>query len=544
MNLATPIDLASVSWRRDWAGPTRLFAALFALAFGIVASQVMRLAWIGQGQLRLNTAAPIVQTFARPDIVDRNGRLLATDLTFQSLFADPSLVVDPDEAAELLAAQLPELDQRRLRSKLADKKRRFVWIERGLSPAVAQRIHELGQPGLAFRAEPKRTYPQGRLAGHILGHVNVDNKGMAGVERRIDRLYGLQSGLAGDYEQPPVALTIDLGAQHSLEQELAAATQRYSASAAAGLIMDVNTGDVLAAASRPDVDPNKPIEVLEADRIDRLQVATYELGSVFKIFTVAMTLDAGIVSIDTTVNAHQPLRLSGWKLRDARHTQRPLSVRDVFVQSSNVGAARLALLAGVDRQRAFLRRIGLTDRRRSDIKALAPPQLPKRWGDVQAATIAYGHGIAVTPLQFAAAAAAMVNGGLTVTPTFLSSLVSALPASTAGQQVISAKTSATIRRLMREVVARGTGRRASVPGIEIGGKTGTAERVGRRGYLSTSVNASFVGVFPIATPKYLVLVTLIDAKSNDGRITAGTTAAPVVARIIARTGPLLGVVPH
>ena len=529
-------------------------ALAMTLGFLTVSAQLVRLAMIGQGTLRLQASEPIVRSFARADIVDRKGRLLATDLASHSLYADPVLVLDPDEAAEKLAGMLPGLDTAELRGQLADRGRRFVWIRRGLTPGVAQRIHDLGLPGLMLRTEPKRSYPQGRLAGHILGSVGIDNRALSGIERYIDDTLGLESGLSGDFARPPVALTIDLGVQHGLEQELAAGVAEFRASGAAGVILDVATGAILAAASLPDIDPARGVEALEPERIDRLQVATYELGSIFKAFTVAMALDLGLVTPDTVLDVRVPLQIGRFLIRDLHGAGRPLTVREIFIQSSNVGAGMLARSIGRDRQRAYLAGFGLTGPLRTEAAAVSAPRLPEHWGEAELVTIAYGHGLAVAPIQFAGAAAALVNGGLRVRPHFVP-----LPRRGAPpiDRVISADTSRMMREIMRRNVtqANGTGRRAEVAGFEVGGKTGTAEMAGVGGYQKKSVIASFLAAFPMSAPRYVLLVTLVEPKvplkplaGSQGeakdQITAGVNAAPVAARVIARTAPLLGVIPR
>lgn len=549
---ATTPMLASNIGRVRRAGtsdPALALAAMVALAFLAVASQTLRLALVGAPVgARVQLAEPLVRIYARPDIVDRKGQLLATDLQFHSLFADPVLVIDPDEASEKLAEVLPDLVQRELRAALADRSRRFVWIRRGLPPATAQRIHDLGLPGLAFRTEPRRVYPQGRLAGHVLGAVSIDNRGLGGIEKHIDDVLGLETGYSSDFSRPPVTLTLDLGAQHALDEELSLALARYGASGAAGVIMDARTGAVLAASTLPDVDPGRPGEALLADRIDRLAASTFELGSVLKIFTVAMALEEKIATPATVIDVRVPLELGRWTIRDLVPSGRPLTVREILVQSSNIGVAQLALRAGAQRQRAFLARLGLTEPMRWEAGTLGTPKLPARWGEVEVATISYGHGIAVSPLQLVAAAAPIFNGGRRVRPHAVETLPGVVPAASHPERVLSEETSDRMRDILRRAVssANGTGRRADAVGFDVGGKTGTAEMASEGRYAARSVIASFLAAFPISAPRYLVLVTLIEPRSDaqaGGRITAGVNAAPIAARVIARTGPLLGVVP-
>jgi cell division protein FtsI (penicillin-binding protein 3) len=526
-------------------------ATLMAAAFLVVCGQLVRLAATKQGTtLRLQAAEPIAESHARPDIVDRNGRLLATDLEGHSLYADPALVLDRDQVVERLAEVLPDLDRPALKRLLTDRSRRFVWIRRGLTPGLAQRIHDLGLPGLGFRREPMRTYPAGRLAGHLLGGVSIDNRGLSGLERHIDEAIGVETTLAAfDPVRPQVRTTIDIGVQHGVEEELAAAIARYSAAGASAVILDVENGEVLGAASLPETDPARPAEAQAADRIDRLRTATYELGSIFKTVTIAMALELGVVTPDTVLDVRVPLRLGRFIIRDLHPAGRPLTVREVFIRSSNVGAGRIALGVGADRQRAFLERLGLTESMRTEAGPVAPPQLPSRWDTSAVVTVSYGHGIAVAPLQFAAAAAALVNGGRRVAPTFVVRSGFLASGTSPANRVIAPETSAMVRELLRRNVTQpgGSGRRADVVGYEVGGKTGTAEIAANGAYQQRAVISSFLAAFPMSAPRYVLLVTLHEPRPSGetrGQITAGHTAAPVAARIIARAAPLLGLATH
>lgn len=523
---------------------TLVLVTLVVAAFAAVATQLIRLAARGQGQTRLHMTETVPASFARPDIVDRAGRLIATDVEVHSLFADPLLVLDADEAAERLAAELPDLDVDETRRQIGDQSRRFVWIRRGLTPGIAQRVHDLGIPGLGFRREQKRVYPAGRLAGHLLGGVNLDNAGIAGIERHIDEAIGVEPALAAGVERTPVRLSIDLGVQHRLEEELAAATATYRAPAAFGIIMDATNGAIAAAASVPDTDPSRPAEATDQNRIDRVQVATYELGSIFKLPTVAMALELGLAKPDTLLDVRVPLQVGRFMIKDLHPAGRPLTLREVFVTSSNVGAGQIAQMAGADTQRQFMARLGLLSSMRTEAGPVTPPSLPARWGPTEVVTISYGHGMAVSPLQFAAAAAALLNGGTSVQPSLLRQ-----EARVPGGRVVSAETSMALRDMMRRnvVQANGTGRRAEVAGLDVGGKTGTAEIAVAGRYREKAVIASFLAAFPMRQPRYVVLVGLIEPSAVDGtrgQITAGVNAAPVAGRIIARTAPLLGVRPE
>jgi cell division protein FtsI (penicillin-binding protein 3) len=523
-----------------------LVLAFVALCFAAVAAQLLRLALKAGPQLRAAAAGPLVQSWSRPDIVDRRGGLIATDVAVHSLFADPYLVLDADEAAEKLTGVLSGLDARELRRTLADKSRRFAWIARALSPRQAQRVHELGLPGLAFRMELRRAYPLGALTGHIVGAVDVDNRGLSGIERMLDDAGAAHRVPAAQRSRrPPVRLSLDIGVQHALAAELKRALARYRAAGAAGLVMDVRTGEIVAAVSLPELDPDRPAELLDPARLDRLLAGTFELGSVYKILTVAMALELGIAHLDSLYDVRQPLHAGPHTIRDPYPQGRPLTVREIFLHSSNVGSAMLALEAGGEAQRAFLERLGLVRPMRTEAGPVAPPQLPKHWGRAETMTIAYGHGLAVAPLQFAAAAAALINGGRRIAPTFLARDAE----DAAADRVVSEATSARIREIMRLSVTHesGTGRRAEAEGYGVGGKTGTAEMPDRGGYREKAVIASFVAAFPMHAPRYLTLVSLFEphgTAETGNRITAGVNAAPVTARLVARVAPLLGVLPR
>jgi cell division protein FtsI (penicillin-binding protein 3) len=516
-----------------------------ALAFAAVGGQLIRLALKGPVTTRLAVAEPMTRGYARPDVVDRKGRLVATDLEAPSLYADPLMIVDVDEASERLGEIFPDLDPGDLRRALADRSKRFVWIKRGLAPAVAQRVHDLGLPGIAFRNELRRAYPQGMLAGHLIGTVNVDNRGMSGIERWIDEAVGVEPVVgSAQSSKAAVALALDLGVQFGLEAELSAAMTRYGASGASGVLLDIESGEMLAAASLPGVDPARPLDGRDSQRIDRLAVGTYELGSIFKVATIAMALDAGLATPDKIYDVRAPLRVGVHTMRDLHPLGRPLTVREIFVHSSNVGAGLLALEAGEKRQRAFLERIGFVEPMALETGAVAPPRLPKRWGEAETITISYGHGLALAPLQFAAGAAALFNGGFVIAPT----LRKRLSAPQARGRIIAARTSAAMVDLMRRNVTHpaGTGRAADVPGLDVGGKTGTADIAGIGGYREGAVISSFLAVFPTPQPRYLMLVSLYEPKptaETKGKVTAGTNAAPTAGRVIARIAPLLDLEP-
>lgn len=517
-----------------------------AAVFVAIAGQTLRLAANGDApETRLSRAEPLHQSFIRPDIVDRRGNLLATDVEAASLFADPTLVYYADEAAEKLAGLFPDLNARELRAQFSDKSRRFIWVKRGLTPVEAQRAHDLGIPGLAFRREPRRVYPSRYLTARITGHVDIDNRGISGIERHIDEIGSSDAATApAPSHREPVRLSIDLGVQNAIADVLADAMGQYKAQGAAGLVLDVRSGEVLASVSLPDQDPGRFAGADEADRIDRVTGGVFELGSIAKVATLGLALDDLGASPSRFYDTRQPLRFGRHTISELHPPNRPLTLSEILIRSSNVGAGLIAMEAGVARQRAYLDRLGLLDTMRTEAGRVAPPLLPSRWGPLEGVTIAYGHGLAVAPLQFAAAAASLVNGGIKIRPTLLKQ--DTVPPGEA--RVVSERTSAAIRDALRRVVidSHGTGRRAEIAGYEVGGKTGTAEQAGRGGYQDKTVISSFLAVLPASAPRYVMLVSLFEPEGIEetkGKITAGYNAAPTAAKVIERVGPMLDLLP-
>lgn len=484
---------------------------------------------------------------ARPDIIDRNGETLATDIRTASLFAEPRYVIDPDEATEQLASVLPDLDRARLR-KILSSEAKFAYIKREITPRQQQAIHKLGIPGIGFRVENRRFYPGGPAAAHVLGTVNIDNQGIAGIEKYIDQsfLNDLQeAGFGTATNLEPVQLSLDLRAQHVVRDELVQALTRYSAIAAIGIVLDVNTGEVVAMSSVPDFDANNRDEALDKDRMNRATVGVFEMGSTFKGFTTAMALDSGVVKITDSFDARGGLQAGGSTITDYKGKNRILTVPEIFIYSSNIGTAKMALTAGGVAQEAFLRKLGLLDPLITELPETGTPQFPKPpWSRVSTITIAYGHGISVSPMQTAAAGAALVNGGYLITPTFLPRTLE--QAATLARPVMRPETSQYLRQLFRLNVLKGTGKRAAVPGYNVGGKTGTANKVVNGRYSDTDRRNAFLAAFPMDAPKYLVLVILDEPKPETpgAAATAGLNTAPVAGNIIRRIAPMLGVEPR
>ncbi|MCY0147872.1 penicillin-binding protein 2 [Hoeflea sp. G2-23] len=482
---------------------------------------------------------------SRPDLLDRNGEVLATDIRTVSLFAEPNKIVDPDEAVELLATVLPDLDQRGIYRKLSSNSR-FQWLRRQLTPKQQSQILSLGIPGIGFRPETRRFYPGGPTASHVIGLTNIDNKGISGMEKYVDG-QGLgalaDAGMTVDEDLKPVRLSLDLRVQHVLRDELAAAMERYQAVAAGGVVLNIHTGEVIGMASLPDYDPNDPVDAQKKDRLNRMSAGTFEMGSTFKVFTTAMGLDSGKVKLTDQIDARGSIRIGGFTIRDFHGKNRMLTVPEVFIYSSNIGSARIADMIGIEGHQEFLTRLGLLSRMQTELPEVATPTQPSVWKKINSVTISFGHGVATTPLQTAVAAAALMNGGKLIEPTFLPRTRE--EADKVAVQVVNSTTSDEMRYLMALNVAKGSGRRAEVEGFRVGGKTGTAEKVINGRYNSDVRFNAFLSAFPIDNPDYVVLVIVDEPKPEEGKrsATAGLNAAPMVSAIIRRSAAFLGVEP-
>lgn len=526
-------------------GRIGLAAIAFVVCFGLIGGRLVQLGVAADGVETPRRAAASSLGGARPDIVDRNGEILATDVMSYSVFAEPRNIIDPDEATELLTAVFPDLNARDLRDRLSTELG-FIWVKREISPRQRAEVHRLGIPGVGFLPEHKRVYPNGVAAAHVLGFANIDNQGIAGIEKWIDE-QGLTDpegvGVAGGGAAlAPVRLSIDLRVQHAMRDELLKSKEKFKAIAAAGAILDVRTGEVVALASLPDYDPNIPADALKPDNINRINVGVYEMGSTLKALTIAMGLDSGKYTVNSTLDARSNLRFGRHSIGDYRGQGRVLTVPEVFVHSSNIGTARMALGVGVEGHREFLRRMGQLDRLRTELPENAMPIVPARWGEINTATIAFGHGLAMAPLQAAMATASLMNGGYLITPTFLHRTEE--QAREIAQRVIKPETSEAMRYMMRLNAETGSAARASIAGFYVGGKTGSAEKVVNGRYQKGTLLTTFFAVSPSDDPRYLFLTILDEPKGlpeTHGFATAGWNAAPLAGNIIERTAHLLDI---
>lgn len=475
-------------------------------------------------------------TMRRADIMDRNGRLLATSLRTASLYADPKKIMDAPDAARKLTRIFPDLAYGTLLEKLQSG-RRFVWIKRNLTPRQEYQANALGIPGIDFVNETRRLYPQGPMMAHAVGYTDVDQRGLAGLERGVDNMLR-------DADRP-LQTTLDVRFQHILIKHLKTAIRHFNAIGGAGLIMDAKTGEIYALASLPDFNPHDPERGPAQNRFNRVTLGAYEMGSTFKTFTTAAALERGAAPAGTRFDATQPIKRAGFTIRDFHPEKRVMSVAEIFVHSSNIGTALMAEKLGTAELKSFFGRLGLLEKPQIELREVAAPIIPKPWREISTVTASYGHGIAVTPLQLATATATIVNGGIRVTPTLIKRDIPA--DNDEATRVISPKTVAAMRDLMRLVVTDGTAKKANAAGYRVGGKTGTAEKTLGRGYSENAQIASFVGAFPIEDPRFIVLAMVDEPKGNDesfGYATAGWVAAPVVGHVVRDIAPLAGIAPQ
>ncbi|HHY51061.1 MAG TPA: penicillin-binding protein 2, partial [Alphaproteobacteria bacterium] len=470
-----------------------------------------------------------------------------------SLYAEPRRIIDVDEAAEALLTVMPELDRDWLRQRLTGDKG-FVWIKREVSPAIRDKVMNLGIPGLDFLTESKRFYPGGSEASHILGAVNIDNQGIAGIEKHMDGedVALLQSlGLARGNELAPVSLALDLRVQHIMYEQLLDALSRYHAVAAAGVMMDVKTGEIVALVSLPDFDPNNPASAFEPyngkpnERFNRITAGIFELGSTFKTITIAGALDSGLVRITDTFDARYGVRFGRFTIDDFHGKHRILTLPEVYKYSSNVGTIHIMQQWGKDNFRAFLNKLGFDERVPFELPEMRDPKVPARWPEITAATASFGHGLSISPLHEVVAYAAFVNDGCLLPPTLYTRTEA--EARALCKPVISPRTSAYVRYLMRLNALEGSGTRMNkeAAGYRAGGKTGTAEKVVNGAYDSGRNLNIFASAFPLENPRY-AMVVLVDEPQRENEqsgVTAGWNAGEVTGRIIQRAAPLLGIGP-
>ncbi|CCG09293.1 peptidoglycan D,D-transpeptidase FtsI family protein [Pararhodospirillum photometricum] len=517
-------------------------ACLFLVAYSVVTGRLVQLMvlapWAAEepAQASAPDPVPLEVRMNRADIVDRNGLVLATNLPTVNLIADTRAVPEHDlqRAIRVLPTLFPEMSSEDLKTKLVPGKA-FVYLRRNLTPVEQQAVNDLGIPGLHFERSERRVYPAGRLVAHVVGATDIDNRGIAGLEKSFDT--ALTSG------QGALHLSLDLRLQHAAHQVLSDAITRFEAQGGAALVMDARTAEVLAMVSLPDYEPEKIGETTEDARFNRATLGVYELGSVFKVFNTAMAIDAGM-RITESFDAANPIRISRFTITDFHPEGRWLTVPEILEHSSNIGSARMAMVVGTERQQEFLARMGLLEPLPFELPEVGRPLVPKVWREINTMTISFGHGLSVTPLHLITGVSALLNGGLYHAPTLLKTDPNAPPE---GRRVFSEANSIRMRAMMRLVVEAGSGKSADIKGYYVGGKTGSAEKQLRGGgYAKDAVLTSFVAGFPITDPRYIVLVVLDDPKAVKGTYgfrTAGWNATPAAGKLIAEIAPILGVAP-
>ena len=529
--------LMTAKWRVLW---------LVAMFSAIAISALARIAWLGSFEPG-SRAVPMSEALLpdRGDIVDRNGVPLARAFNAYALWYNPAalgggspLVKPPREVARRIVEVFPELDVDELTRQLESG--RAGYLRRRILPEHANMLHELGEPALEFPRETERFYPQGSMAAHVLGFVSADGHGKVGMEQVLDEQLTdpARRGV-------PAALSIDLRVQGALEDELGRGMTESEAKGAAGIVLDVDTGEVLALASLPAFNPNRIAQTNAGNIFNRVTNQVYELGSTFKPITVAAALDAGTVrDLGHRYATGAPIAIGGFNIRDSHSLGGSLNVPEILIHSSNIGTARIADELGSARLKATMESLGMNERPYIELPAKGFPLWPKGdWARITTMTVSYGHGIAVTPLHLASAYATVVNGGIWRPATLRKLSPGEAPE---GRRVFKAATSARMRQLLRMIVSYGTGRKADAPGFRIGGKTGSAEKPGDGGYRRSSVVATFAAAFPMDRPRYVVIAMLDEPKgtvATSGQRTAAWNAAPVVGRVVPRIGPLLGVMP-
>ena len=540
------------SARQRAEGRLLVLGVFFFCAFAVVGARMGVMATTDPTEPRAAAPGSVISA-TRADIVDRNGNLLATNFETHALYAQPHHMIDPERAAKKLMKVFPDLDQERLVRDFTGK-RKFLWIKKKISPEQMQAVHEIGEPGLLFAPRDMRLYPNGALAAHIMGGASFGKEGVHGAE--VIGVAGAEKYFDDYLRDPangnkPLELSLDMTVQAASERILYGGMKLMNAKGATSVLMDVRTGEVISAVSLPSFDPNdRPHAAISGDASDsplfnRSVQGVYELGSVFKIFAAAQAIDLGLVTADTVIDSAGPMKVGGFRIGEFHNKNYgEQTVTGIIVNSSNRGSGRLALQIGAERQQAFLKSLGFFEPTPFEIVEASggKPLLPKRWEELSSVTISYGHGLSSSPMHLAAGYATIANGGRKIVPTLLKQSGPKL-----GDRVMSERAAADARMMLRAVVTEGTASFGEVPGYQVGGKTGTADKPGPRGgYLEDKVINTFASMFPAHDPKYVLIVTLDEPVETSGekpRRTAGWTAVPVAAEMIRRIAPLLGLRP-
>jgi cell division protein FtsI (penicillin-binding protein 3) len=545
--MARAIDPDDDVRRLAGQGRIRLIGICFAAAFGTITLQLGNLT-ILKGLGAPEDAVVIKeQRIPRPDIIDRNGTILATDISVASLYADPRKILDVDEAVESLTAAMPDLDAKALRAKLTQPGRAFMWLKRQVSPEERDLVYNLGIPGVGFVNERRRVYPEARLSAHTVGYTDLDSKGIAGIEKYLDDQGAIYTASLADPETQtasPAQISTDTRVQFALTDEVSKAIKKFSAKAGGGIVLDIKTGEIISLVSLPDFNPNQEDKKFTKQQANMMTSGVFELGSVIKAVTFAMAFDYGVTDLNGRYDARFPLVIGNARINDYHAQRRVLTVPEVFTHSSNIGTAKMAFDVGLEHHQEFLRRVGLFDRLTTEVPESARPLLPKHWSRIATATAAFGHGFAVQPLQGISVVGGLLNNGIMAQPTFLKRDIE--EANVLAKRIVKTSTSEKMRYLFRLNVTDGTAAKADVPGYRVGGKTGTAEKVINGRYSSDRLLNSFIGAFPMDDPRYAIIVMLDEPHATPetyGFATSGWNAVPTAGKIIERIAPLLNVEP-
>lgn len=548
---ATPVipagRLPSIGLRAQllWTAKVRVLALIvgFVLIALIALTRIASLGLAGQAPQRTSLQEALLPP--RGEMTDRNGAPLARAFPAYALWFEPSamgdagspLVRSPQEVAAALKGIFPDIDETRMARRLASGKAGY--LRRRILPEEANKVFALGEIALEIPRETDRYYPQGTLAAHVLGYVVEDEGGKIGMEEV------LQTRLTHpDQRVDPVALSIDVRAQGALEDELRKGMLATNALGAAGIVLDVDTGEIMALASLPEFDPNTAGASGALNVFNRATNGVYELGSTFKPISVAAAIDAGVVRDLGKAWDATPVAVGRRTIKDLKPKGATLNVPQALVYSSNTVTARVADALGAEGLRKTMIDLGMDRRPFIELPAKGKPIWPQgQWSRVTNMTVSYGHGLAVTPLHLASAYAAMVNGGIWRPSTLMKLDPRDVPR---GRRVFKESTSHRMRQMLRMISLYGTGKQADAVGYRVGGKTGSAEKASGGGYNKTALVSSFAAAFPLDAPRYVVVVVLDEPKgtvASSFQRTAGYTAAPVVGRLVPRIGPMLGVQP-
>ncbi|MBN8542648.1 MAG: penicillin-binding protein 2 [Alphaproteobacteria bacterium] len=529
-------------------------AVFFALSFAALGLRLLEVTLVGGGDLPFKrlvsepqlllqreeeidiSKAADTQHIVRREITDRNGYVLATSIKTASLVANPTIIRHESDVAMQLQRIFPDQSLQVLLDKLENKKRSFIYMRRHLTPAQQEAVNNLGIPGLFFETDTRRVYPYGGLFAHVLGYVDTDNKGIAGIEKFFD------AKLQHPIEREPLVLSLDLRAQSILRDEMAQAVKTFSAIGATGVIADVKSGEIIAMANLPEFNPQYP-NANPSATFNRASLGAYEMGSTFKTFTLAAALDKGTVDVTGGYDASHPIKVASFTINDSHPENRWLSVGEIFAHSSNIGMVKMALDLGTESQQEYLRKLGLLDPVSIELPERAKPLVPSDWRKINTMTISFGHGISVSPLHVVQAIASLVGDGTKRTLTLMKDGNKDKPQA---ERVVTAETSTKIRKLLRLVVEHGTGKSGDAPGYVVGGKTGTAEKNTGGAYNANAKLASFVAAFPANDPQYVILIMVDEPKGTKatyGYATGGWVAAPAVGRVVQRMAPLFGMAP-